>query len=53
MPVLSNVTQDDGSAQTITSTTYVSKMRIVEQDPDTTAAWLVAGINAATFGIKI
>lgn len=51
--VESGGTQDDGPAEPIGSTTYVTKTRIVEQDPATAAQWTIGGINAAQFGVKI
>ncbi len=54
---LSNViktgtTTDAGSAETITSTSYVTTTRVEEQDPDTVAAWTPSGVNGAQFGIR-
>ncbi len=54
---LSNViktgaTTSPGTADTITSTAYVTTTRIEEQDPDTAAAWTPSGVNGAQFGIK-
>lgn len=51
--VKSGATTSDGTAQGIGSTSYVSKSRVVEQDPDTAALWTVSGINAAEFGVKV
>jgi len=50
--VKSGSTTDEGSADTITSTTYVSQNRISETDPNTSAAWTLTNVNAAQFGIK-
>ncbi len=52
-PIRSNGTDYDDSAQAIGTTDYVFKRRIAELDPDTSAAWLAAAINAAEFGIKV
>ncbi len=41
-----------GSADTVTSTSYVTSTRVEEQDPDTAAAWTPAGVNGAQFGIR-
>jgi hypothetical protein len=54
---LSNViktgtTTDAGSANTITSTAYVTTVRVEEVDPDTAVAWTPSGVNGAQFGIK-
>jgi len=54
---LSNViktgtTTSPGTPETITSTSYVTSIRIEEQDPDTAAAWTPSGVNGAQFGIR-
>lgn len=54
---LSNViktgtTTDAGSADTVTSTSYITSTRVVEQDPDTAVAWTPSGVNGAQFGIR-
>jgi len=41
-----------GTADTITSTSYVTTIRVEEQDPDTVAAWTPSGVNDAQFGIR-
>lgn len=41
-----------GSADTITSTSYVTSTRVEEEDPDTAAAWTPSGVNGAQFGIR-
>jgi hypothetical protein len=46
-------TESDDAGQAIGTTSYVSKRRVVELDPDTGVAWTVSGINAAQFGIKV
>ena len=51
--VESGGTQSDGTPEPIGSTSYVTRHRIVEQDPDTAAQWTLSGINAAQFGVKI
>lgn len=50
--VRSNVTESDDAGQALTAS-YLTKFRIVEQDPDTAAAWTEAGVNAAEFGVKV
>ena len=52
-PIKSNVTESDDVAQAIGTTNYTAITRISELDPDTAAAWIEAGINAAKFGVKI
>ncbi len=52
-PIRSNATDYDDSAQAIGTTDYVFKRRIAELDPNTSAAWLEAAVNAAEFGIKV
>lgn len=44
----------DTSAQaTVNSTSYKQPVLFMEQNPDTGAAWTIAEINAAEFGLKI
>ena len=50
--VKTGTTTDVGIAESITSTTYVSSNRVLEEDPDTVAAWTPSGVNGAQFGIK-
>jgi len=45
--------ENDGTPQTISSTTYADYRRIVETDPNTGAAWTIAGLSAAKFGVKV
>ena len=52
-PIKSNITETDDSAQAIGTMNYTFITRISELDPDTSAAWLEAGINAAKFGVKV
>jgi len=49
----SGSTVDEGSSQPIGSTTYLTRHRILEEDPDTTAQWDAAGVSAAQFGIEV
>ena len=51
--VKSGTTESDDTAQNIGSTSYVTKTRLLETDPDTATAWTLSGINAAQFGIKV
>ena len=50
--IKTGTTTDAGSADTITSTAYVTSVRVEEQDPDTAAAWTPSGVNGAQFGIR-
>lgn len=45
-------TDTDGATQAL-STAYLFYREIVEQDPNTSAAWLKAALNSAEFGIKV
>jgi hypothetical protein len=45
-------TDYDGTTQTIASA-YASYRQVYEQDPSTSAAWGVAGVDAAEFGEKL
>jgi len=49
----SGATTDEGSAVAIGNTSYVTRSRVLEQDPDTSAPWDDAGYDAAQFGIEI
>jgi len=49
----SDATLDSGSPLAIGGTTYVSRSRILEEDPDTSAPWTDSGIDAAQFGIEV
>jgi len=49
----SATTESDDAGQAIGTTSYTSKRRIIETDPDTAAAWTTAGVDAAQFGIKV
>lgn len=49
--VKTGTTTDQGTPDTITSTSYVSSVRIAEEDPDTATAWTPSGVNGAQFGI--
>lgn len=50
--VRSDGADTDGTTQAL-STSYADYMQIVEQDPDTSAAWTKTGFNAAEFGHKV
>ena len=47
------VTESDDTAQPIGSTSYVTKRRILENNPDTSAPWTPTALNAAQFGVKV
>lgn len=50
--IKTGTTTDAGTADTITSTAYVTSVRVEEQDPDTSAAWTPSGVDGAQFGIR-
>lgn len=49
--IKTGTTTSQGSADTITSTSYVTSFRVEEEDPDTSTAWTVSGVDGAQFGI--
>lgn len=49
----SDGTADDGSGVAIGSTSYVNRRRVLEHDPDTSAAWGTVALNSAVFGIEV
>jgi hypothetical protein len=48
---LSSATTAVGATQNL-GNTYQYFMDVIENDPNTSAPWLVAGLNSATFGVK-
>ena len=52
-PIKSGAAETDDSAQTLTSTSYKTKTRVSEIDPNTSAAWTETTVNAAKFGVKV
>lgn len=50
--IKSGSTEDDGSADTISSTDYATSQRIEELNPDTLAKWTTSEIDDAQFGVK-
>ncbi len=46
-------TDYDSSSQAIGGTDYVFRSNVIEQDPNTAAAWTDTNLNAAEFGIKV
>ena len=49
----SGATQDDGNGINVVDTNYTQVERILENDPNTNAAWTAANVDAAQFGIKV
>lgn len=49
----SGTTTSKGSTVPVGSVAYTHRERVLEEDPDTSAAWLMAGINAAQFGVEV
>jgi len=47
-----NATQSDGPSQSIGSESYVTKMRVMETDPEGNA-WNLSDLNATQFGFKV
>lgn len=43
----------DGSNQPVAGTDYVTLSRVVETDPNTSAAWLPSAVDSAQFGFKV
>lgn len=52
-PIKSSTTLDVNAGEVIGSATYKNLRRISETDPYTTAAWIISGVNAAQFGIRV
>ena len=52
-PISSNDVVANGTDNTVTSTSYACKHSISVVDPNTNAAWTIAGLNAASIGIKM
>jgi len=48
----SNTTESDSSELGL-STSYLGVTSVYETDPDTTAAWISSGVDAAQFGVKV
>ncbi len=53
LPVKRSSTQNDGTAQTVSSASFKNYSRIVETDPVTSAAWTQSGLASAQFGVKV
>jgi hypothetical protein len=52
-PCKSGATENDDSAQSIGTTSYVTKQRVLETDPNTSTTWTLTDLNAAQFGVKV
>jgi len=50
--IKSGTTTDEGTEETISSTSYATSSRVQETDPDTSASWTASNINSCQFGIK-
>jgi hypothetical protein len=49
----SGATESNDSAQSIGTTDFVTKVRVIENDPNTSAAWSKTNLDAAQFGVKV
>ncbi len=49
----SDTTHDLDAGQAIGTTDYITRRRIMETDPNTSAAWTQTNFNAAEFGIQV
>ena len=45
-------TNYDGTTMPPLTTTYAAYAQIYEQDPSTSAAWTIPGVNSAEVGVK-
>jgi hypothetical protein len=50
--IKSGATEDEGLPETVSSLTYVTHVRVAEEDPNTSDLWQAANINSCQFGIK-
>ncbi len=50
--IKTGTTTSQGTPETVTTTVFVTVVRVEEEDPDTLSAWTPSGVNAAQFGIK-
>lgn len=53
IPVVSNAVESAGSTYAINSGSYMTAYRVLEEDPDTTAAWLSAAVDAVQAGYEV
>jgi len=51
--VRSGGTDTDGATQALSAVSYSDLMEIIENDPNTAAAWTKTNLNAAEFGVKL
>jgi hypothetical protein len=51
--VVSNGTTSDDAGQLVGTTGWVNRSRILETDPATGSAWILAALNAAQIGVKV
>lgn len=49
----SGSTLDTDAGVALNTQSYITKIRILEEDPDTSTAWIEAGVNAAQFGVEV
>lgn len=51
--VRSGGTTYDGGVHTVNGTSFATFVEIFEEDPDTSAAWTISGLDAAEFGFEL
>lgn len=51
--IKTGTTTSADSAQAIAGTSFETLVRVAELDPDTSAVWIEAGVNAAQFGVEV
>lgn len=49
----SSITLSTDAGVVLNTQSYITKTRILEEDPHTSAAWLEANVNAAQFGVEV
>lgn len=52
-PVKSGTTTDTDAGVVLNTTSFITKIRVLEQDPDTSAAWIESGVNAVQVGVEV
>jgi len=52
-PCKSSTTLSTDAGVVLNTQSYITKTRILEQDPHTSVAWIEAGVNAAQFGVEV
>ena len=50
--IKSDAAEVESNPETITSTSYITKTHLIEEDPNTNTAWTQTGLNAAEFGVR-